>query len=51
MLLSMVVVTVYLVAKGPHRVEFSLGLFVVFLANTLALVLSAQRVVRSKTEG
>ena len=50
MLLSMVVVTVYLVAKAPHRVEFALGLFVVFLANTLALVLSAQRVVRSKTK-
>lgn len=48
MMLSMIVVATYLLAKAPFRVEFSLGLFVVFAANTMALVISAQRIVRSK---
>ena len=48
MFLSMVVVAVYLLAKAPYRVEFALGLFCVFMANTIVLVVSAQNHVRSK---
>lgn len=48
MMLSMVVVASYLISKAPFRIEFSFGLFTVFMVNTIALVLSSQRVVRSK---
>lgn len=50
MMLSMVVVASYLISKAPFRIEFSFGLFAAFLVNTIALVLSSQRIVRSKRE-
>ena len=45
MLLSMIVVGSYLLTQAEHRVEFSVGLFAVFMSNTVMLVVFAQRVV------
>lgn len=43
MLVSMVLVGAYLLTQAVHRVEFSMGLFAVFMSNTVLLVLFAQR--------
>ena len=42
LLTSVAVVAIYLVAKGPHRVPFALGLFAAFVWNTVRFVWVSQ---------
>ena len=48
MLLTLVIVTSYLVAKLPNRELFVFGVFAVFIAFTVLFVVDTQRLIRGR---
>ena len=46
MLITLGIITAYLLGDLPHRTQFAIGVFTVFAMNSAVFVIYAQRVVR-----